>query len=214
MTQQAEIQCTDNGLVTQVLRGEKRLFGQLTHKHNRRIYRICFSVMQDDLEAEEAMQSAYVRAYEHLRQFRFESDFSTWLTRIALNECYARLKKRNRLVSDDHAGHNISDTETPYNRMVTNELRLLIEAAINKLPETYRTVFILREVEGASVAETMACLDLSESNVKVRLSRAKKMLRDKLNDLYKNQELFPFHLSRCNRMAERVLALIGADPEG
>lgn len=210
MNQQQEALPSDKALVAEVLRGEKRLFGELMHKYNRRIFRVCLSVLQDDLEAEEAMQAAYVRAYEHLAQFRFEADFATWLTRIALNECYARLKKRRRLVSDEHAGHHVPDMQTPYNMLVNHELRALMEASVNALPEIYRTVFVLREIEGASVAETATCLDLSESNVKVRLSRAKEMLRDQLSDWYKSHDLFPFHLTRCNRMVESVLAMVEA----
>lgn len=214
MDQQAEATLSDETLVTRVLRGEKQLFGDLMHKYNRRIFRICFSIMQDDLEAEEVMQAAYVRAYEKLAQFRFESEFPTWLTRIALNECFAHQKKRRRVAADSYTGENVSDTETPYKMVITNELRFLLEEAINRLPEKYRVVFIMREVEGVSIAETSACLGLTETNVKVRLSRAKEMLRDNLADYYKSQELFPFHLTRCDRVVERVLALISAYPAG
>jgi len=212
MKQQAEAPLSDNVIIEKILGGEKQLFGDLMRRYNRRVFRVCFSVMQDDLEAEEMMQVAYVRAYERLAQFRFESEFSTWLTRIALNECFARQKKRRRSVPDPHTGNNVSDTETPYKMLVANELRILLEEAVNRLPEKYRTVFVLREVEGLPVADTMTCLGLTETNVKVRLSRAKEMLRDNLSAYYRNHELFPFHLTRCDRVVERVLDAIGVSP--
>ena len=209
MKQQAEAPLSDKTLIDRILRGEKQLFGDLMRRYNQRVFRVCFSVMQDDLEAEEMMQVAYVRAYERLAQFRFESEFSTWLTRIALNECFAQQKKRRRSVPDPRTGNNVSDTETPYKMLVINELRFLLEEAVNRLPEKYRTVFVLREVESISVADTMTCLGLTETNVKVRLSRAKEMLRDNLSAYYKSRELFPFHLTRCDRVVERVLAAVG-----
>ena len=155
------------------------------------------------------MQVAYINAWQNLTHFQFKSSFSTWLTRIMINECLLSVRKRKQLLDmkkgmTDYYQHP-SHKEIAFSKLMNKELKLELETAILNLPEKYRTVFILREIEELSVAETKECLDISEVNVKVRLNRAKALLRTSLSRLYKSGDVFSFHLSRCDRMVEQVM---------
>jgi RNA polymerase sigma-70 factor (ECF subfamily) len=164
------------------------------------------------------MQEAYVRAYQHLNQFAGEAKFSTWLTKIAVYEALGRVKVRGRttdlesiLNSDTRAmPTSTPNTRDPEREAYGQELRLALERSIEALPEIYRMVFVLRSVEGLSVAETAECLDIGPEAVKTRLHRARSLLR---KDLQQRAGLvtahaFPFHLSRCDRVVEAVLRRI------
>lgn len=206
---------TDNEVIARILLGEKDLYAVLMRRYNQRLYRVGMAIINDDAEVEDAMQVAYINAYEHLSTFSFKSQFSTWLTRILINECLLRLKNRRKSINmndsimDKEIHQQLATAEpTPAAQMLNAELKQLLEAAIRQLPEKYRTVFIMREVERMNIAETQECLDLTEVNVKVRLNRAKSMLRNSLSAYYKNEEVLSFHLSRCNRIVERVMAKI------
>lgn len=206
---------SDHEIITRILNGEKNLYSLIVRRYNQRLYRVAMSIINDDSEVEDIMQVAYINAYENLRKFAFKASFSTWLTRILINECLLRLKKRGKSISmnDDimdkelYQQHRI-EVQTPVARMLNSELKVALEAAIARLPEKYRTVFIMREIEDMNVAETRACLDISESNVKVRLNRAKALLKDSLNQFYKKESILHFHLSRCDRMIEQVMSKI------
>ena len=205
----------DNEIIARVLKGEKDLYALLVRKYNQRLYRIGLSVTGDDHETGDVMQTAYIKAYENLAKFEFKSAFSTWLIRILINESLLRIKKRKQsvIVNDALLTGKIyqqysEGSQTPLMKVVNKELKIAIEEAIQQLPEKYRTVFIMREVEDMNVAETQECLALSEVNVKVRLNRAKAMLRESLSAYYKQEDIFPFHLSRCDRMIENVMKRI------
>jgi RNA polymerase sigma-70 factor (ECF subfamily) len=170
------------------------------------------SIVNDDMEVEDIMQVAYIHAWENLSNFAFKSAFSTWLTRILINESLLRLKKRGRSINmnDDNMDNEIyqqdaSRVPTPVSTLLNAELRSLMEHAIRQLPEKYRMVFIMREIEGMNIAETQECLDISESNVKVRLNRAKTLLKESLEPYYKKEEVFHFHLTRCDVMVDHVM---------
>jgi RNA polymerase sigma-70 factor, ECF subfamily len=209
---------SDDAIVQQVLAGRTVLFELLMRRYNERIYRAARAIVRDDREAEDVMQQAYVNAFENLRQFRGQAQFSTWLTRIAVNEALARLKKRDRYtpLHDDHseremsmANHSVSD---PERQAFGGELLNLLESAIDRLPDGSREVFVLREVEDLSTAETAASLGVSEDVVKTRLSRARAALR---RDLFERTgavaaEAFRFHRSRCDRVVAQVLARLAA----
>jgi RNA polymerase sigma-70 factor (ECF subfamily) len=202
----------DVEVIDRILKGEKDLYAVIVRRYNQRLYRIGMSILNDDEEAEDAMQVAYINAWQGLKQFQFKSSFSTWLTRIMINECLFRFKKRKQLmdVRNNLADYyqSASHREIIFSKIMNKELKIELETAILSLPEKYRTVFILREIEELSVAETKECLAISEVNVKVRLNRAKALLRTSLSSLYKSGDVFSFHLSRCDRMVEQVLSHI------
>jgi RNA polymerase sigma-70 factor (ECF subfamily) len=146
-----------------------------------------------------------------LHRFEGKSKFSTWLTRILINESLLWLhhnKRKLRFLSNkapeirSRTTNNL--THTPMQQMMNNELKAILENSIARLPQKYRTVFVMRELENLSTSETSDCLGISETNVKVRLNRAKEMLRDKLIKLESN-EIYAFHLIRCNRIVEQVM---------
>ena len=209
---------SDEDVVTRVLQGQTALFEVLMRRHNERIYRAVRAVLRDDREAEDVMQQAYVNAYAHLRQFDGRAAFATWLTRIAVNEAIARARKQGRYESLDgeedvlesvSAGSAIPD---PERLAFARELAVLLEAAVDELPDGCREVFVLREIQGMSTSETAAVLDISDDAVKTRLSRAKSTLR---RDLLERAGLgaphtFTFHQSRCDRVVAAVFTRIGA----
>ncbi len=205
-------QLNDEEIISGILAGKKQLFELLIRKYNSRLFRVGMSIINDDMEAEDIMQVAYIKAYEKLSTFRHESSFSTWITRILINESLARLKKRKQYVHMAEDNHSQSDTganQNPAHKLLNKELSNALENAMLQLPEKYRLVFVLREVEDMSVAETVATLGITEANVKVRLNRAKSMLRDSLSSYYKNDGVFHFHLSRCNRIVANVMSTLG-----
>ena len=207
----------DNEIIARILTGERDLYSVLIKRYNQRLYRVTMSIINDDAEAEEAMQVAYIKAFENLEKFEQRSAFSTWLTRILINECLLRTKKRNLsfTMNDDMIEHEINQhstnrVQTPLGSILNSELKTILEKAICQLPDKYRTVFVMRELEDMSVAETRECLNLTEVNVKVRLNRAKAMLRNSLATLYKEEDLLSFHLSRCDRVTDHVMKKIGS----
>jgi RNA polymerase sigma-70 factor (ECF subfamily) len=198
----------DNEIISKVIQGEKELYERIIRKYNPRLYRVAMSIVKDEDDAEEIMQIAYIKAYENLGKFEGKSSFSTWLTRILINEGLQILKtkKRHEVMdwSDMSKEKKNIDDSNPLGQVMNQELKLILEHSIEQLPDKYRTVFVMRELENMSVAETMGCLDLTESNVKVRLNRAKEMLRESLSEYYRYNEVYSFHLSRCNRIVEKV----------
>jgi RNA polymerase sigma-70 factor, ECF subfamily len=214
----AVTQLSDEEVVGRVLAGDIALFEVIMRRYNPRLYRVARAILRDDAEAEDVMQDAYVRAHQHLRQFAGRAKFSTWLTRIAVHEALARAKKRNRIEEFDAMTAPLQDdlqsrqpqSPTPEQQLANQQLGTLLEHAIASLPDNYRTVFVLREVEELSTLEAAACLELSEENVKVRLHRAKALLRKELLARAGSTapSVMPFHLSRCDRVVENVFARI------
>ncbi|HRO41574.1 MAG TPA: sigma-70 family RNA polymerase sigma factor [Flavipsychrobacter sp.] len=204
---------SDKEIVERILGGEGRCYEQLIRKYNARLYRIARSIVIDDNDVEELMQCAYIKAYENLAKFHWRSSFPTWLVRILVNECFAFLKRKNRYVSidDDQKTFSNMTTVTPAAIVLNKELAVALENALFDIQEKYRTVFVMREIEDMSIAETAQALDLTESNVKVRLNRAKTMLQQRLNDYYKSDAVFSFHLTRCDRVVVGVFAAVGCE---
>lgn len=202
----------DSELVTRILQGEKNLYALIVRRYNQRLYRVGMGILNDDAEVEDAMQVTYISAWENLGKFKFRSSFATWLTRIMINESLLRIKKRKHFLEmkeDTISQYRQSmSQQNAVSRLINADLRKTLEEAVHKLPEKYRTVFILREIENMSVSETKQCLAISEINVKVRLNRAKSMLRNTLSELYKSEDVFEFHLSRCDRMVDYVMSRI------
>jgi len=201
----------DDEIIARILNGEKDLYSIIVRRYNQRLYRVGMSIINDDPEVEDAMQTTYINAYENLGKFAFRSSFPTWLTRILINECLLRLRKRKKSISmNDENMENVmrqnKEPRTPVTATVNSELRSILNDAIRKLPEIYRTVFVMREIENMNISETKECLNISEVNVKVRLNRAKALLRDILSAQYTKDDILHFHLSRCDRMVEKVMA--------
>jgi RNA polymerase sigma-70 factor (ECF subfamily) len=209
---------TDPEIVRRVLDGETPLFELLMRRHNERVYRTARAIVRDEHEAEDVMQQAYVNAFTHLSQFNGAAQFSTWLTRIAVNEALARMRRRGRYQPMDlnEESSNVESmmvdlgSDTPEKAAATSELRGLLEWAIDTLPDGLREVFVLREVEGASTAETAACLGVSEDVVKTRLSRARATLRRAVIERTgaSAPDVFRFYAPRCDRVVARVLEQI------
>ena len=215
VTVQSELR--DEEVVGRVLAGETALFEILMRRYNQRLYRVSRVILRDDSEAEDVMQDAYVRAYEHLGQFAGRAAFSTWLTRIAIHEALARKRKRGRMDELDAFPANGESMEimkssapSPEAGTATAEARELLEQAIDNLPEAYRAVVMLREVEEMSVAETAESLGVSDAVVKTRLHRAHAMLRKELYARAKGRatDLYQFHAVRCNRVVKAVFEQI------
>jgi RNA polymerase sigma-70 factor (ECF subfamily) len=211
----------DEEVVSRVLNGETPLFELIMRRYNQRLYRIARAIVRDDAEAEDIMQEAYVRAYEHLGQFAGRAQFATWLTRIAIHEALGRVRRRNRV---EQIGGNESEGETemdvpattlnPEEQTSIGELGEALENAILGIPEEYRLVLMMRDVEQLSTSETAAVLDLSEVNVKVRLHRARAMVRKQLfaQAGAEAPSAFGFMGARCDRVVAAVMGRISELP--
>jgi RNA polymerase sigma-70 factor (ECF subfamily) len=212
---QSELQ--DEEVVRRVLAGETALFEILMRRYNQRLYRVSRIILRNDGEAEDVMQDAYVRAYTHLGQFAGKAAFSTWLTRIAIHEALARKRRSGRYQELDALPNNgdsmpmlKSSDPTPEDSTARTETRRLLEEAIEHLPEAYRTVVVLREVEEMSVADTADSMGVTEAVVKTRLHRAHAMLRKELYARAKGRsaDLYQFHAVRCDRVVKAVFERI------
>jgi len=205
---------TDERVVERVLGGETALYELLMRRHNQRLYRIARAILRDDAEAEDVMQDAYVRAYQNLAGFEGRATFVTWLARIALNEALARVRRRSRfqsIDSSDPSNGDLMNTATssgrnPEQESYGRELSGAIEKAVLALPDEYRAVFILRDVEGITTEEAAECLNLTQENVKVRLHRAHAKLRKQLYAALgaTTARCFQFHAVRCDRVVSGV----------
>ena len=215
---------SDADIVKRVRAGERALFEILMRRHNQQLYRVARAIVKDEHEVEDVMQQAYVNAFTHLHQFEERSQFSTWLTRITLNEAFGRRRKMRqsesltRVPSDgnEDAGEFMETVRAPQpdpeRQAYAQELHRLLEEAVDTLPETYRAVFMLRDIEGLSTGETGEGLGIGEEAVKTRLHRARAMVRRSVAARIGGQmgEAFQFHAPRCDRVVAAVLAAIAA----
>jgi RNA polymerase sigma-70 factor (ECF subfamily) len=221
---------TDHEVVERVRSGEAALFEILIRRHNQRLFRVARAIVGDDDEAEDVVQETHVRAYRGLGGFEGRAQYSTWVTRIAIREALARVKERRKFLGFDlmevaAASDRSVPPEDPIMRIpapehrspveetARRELRDLLTGAVDALPRNLRLVFALREVEGLSTEETAAALSLTETNVKVRLHRARRALRRRLETVLdkETRSLYAFHLVRCDRVVDRVFARIQAE---
>lgn len=210
---------SDEQVVLSILGGKIEEFNVLMRRYNQRLYRICRSIVRNDAEAEEAVQEAYLRCYRHLDQFRGESKFSTWLTRIAIYEALSRRRRQSRLVPLElgtEPGARLrpqlaSKQLGPELEAINQDLGRQLEKAIDSLPPSYRTVFVMRHVEGLSTDETAASLMISHETVKTRLLRSRRMLQEKLHSHAEDEpaeHAFPFLGARCSDLIDRVMKRI------
>jgi len=202
----------DGEVVRRVRGGETALFEVLIRRHDQRVYRTVRAILRDEDEVEDAMQQTWIQAYLHLDGFEGAAAFSTWLLRIAANEALGRLRRRARLPAAPEVVEDemMANDEDPEERAAAREAVHLIERAVDRLPTPYRAVFVLRDVEGLSSAETASALGIGEDATKVRLHRARAMLRRTLTELADSAaaQAFPFLAPRCNRMGASVMRAI------
>jgi RNA polymerase sigma-70 factor (ECF subfamily) len=204
---------TDAEVVERILDGEPSLFAVLVRRHNQRLFRIVRAILRDDSEAEDVVQQAHVTAYRQLAQFRGDASYATWLSKIAVNDAYGRIRarKRNVVVSLDDAGGDaiMSRSTTPEDDAYHRELGGLLERHIDELPDNLRVVFVMRDVQELDTAETASTLGLSEAAVRVRLHRARTALQARLTRALESAHVaFRFDGARCDRITHDVLATL------
>ena len=209
---------SDEEIVRRIVAGEGVLFEVLMRRNNQRLYRAIRSIVQVEADVEDVMQQAYVQAFGGLSGFQHNARFSTWLIRIGVNAAIAFGRQRSRFVAreDDTPSEEgpveylTSPQPTPEDSMNSRELGRLLERVLDALPQRYRTVLILREVEGLSTAETASVLGVSDDVVKTRLRRAKLLARDTLGrwTAHHAGRAFEFHASRCDRVVALVMAQV------
>jgi len=215
----------ERNLVERAKSGDQSAFRAIMEQNNQRLYRVARAVMKDDTEAEDVVQETYLRAFFNLSKFRGESSLTTWLTRIALNEALGRKRKQRAMVTLEtvETAQQTSaqiiqfpamNTETdPERSAAQNEIQRLLERAMDALPEPFRVVFVMRDVEEISIEEAATHLGIRPETVKTRLYRARRLLRQSLGGQLAStlKDTFPFAGARCARITEAVLSRLRKD---
>jgi len=206
----------DNELIELVRAGDTDQFAILIRRYNQRLYRVARSITRDENEAEDVTQQAFLSAFQNLAQFAGRAQFSSWITRIAVNEAFARTKKKRRYVAlaaeqEAHAERQDGEAVSPEHDAIRGEARGILERALDELAAHHRTVFVLRDVEELTTAETAAALDITEEAVRTRLHRARAALRELLLDRFglAAADVFPFAGARCDRIVAYVFGRLG-----
>ena len=210
-------QYSDMEVIHQVLVGNTVLFELLIRRYNSYLYKTGRAYGYNHQDTEDLMQETYINAYQHLASFENRSSLKTWIIRIMLNQCFHKAHKhsyqKEKTVAEFTANqsapmsfaHNHSDT---MQSVIKQELGHIIEASLDKLPRDYRMTFTLRELAGLNVAETAEAMKITESNVKVRLTRAKMMLRKEIDKIYSSEDIYEFNLIYCDRIVAAVMKRI------
>lgn len=206
---------SDFAAIDEVVRGNREMFEVLVRRHNQRLFRVGMACLKRRELVEDAMQNAYLKAFLHLPRFRRTASFGTWLTRIMVNECRMLLRKQRSAREDewmdhDHAATPDEAVEPAGHTLSLNEMKNLLEKTIGELPRNYRSVYMLREIEQLSTAETAESLGISPDNVKVILHRAREQLKTRLLESAAGPELFRFDAPQCDPFTARVMALVRA----
>jgi RNA polymerase sigma-70 factor (ECF subfamily) len=206
---------TDEEIIARVCAGETAQFEELMRRYNQRVYRVARAIVKNESDAEDVMQQAYLNAFTHLGQFAQRAKFSTWLTRIVIHEALGRRRRarpgEQTSESEDDAMSRIESAgPSPERQAYASELKRLVEESVDALPDSYRAVFMLREIEGLSTAETAEGLDLGEEAVKTRLHRARAIVRRELFARAggATADAFTFGLMRCDAIVRRVFEQI------
>ena len=210
-------QYTDLEIIQKIIKGEEAIYEMLIRRYNAFLYKIGRTYRYNHQDTEDLMQETYISAYVNLAKFENRSSFKTWLTRIMLNHCFQKKQKfsfQNEITTDTTppTAPMFQQPANTEKNIVNKELGRVLENALSRIDEDYRIVFTLRTLNELSVAETMDVLDLSESNVKVRLNRAKKMLRSEIEKMYSPEDIFEFNLVYCDGMVTRVMAALSRHP--
>jgi RNA polymerase sigma-70 factor (ECF subfamily) len=216
------LQLDDSELVEQARSGHEFAFRVIMERHNRRLYRVARALLKDETEAEDVVQEAYLRAFTALASFRGEASLATWLTRITVNEALGRKRKERPTVEIDAVQEKsaeiirfptMNNDIDPERAAAQREIRKLLEASIDRLPEPFRMVFVLRDVEEMSIEETAGFLGIRPETVKTRLHRARRLLRDSLDKQLAPtlKDTFPFGGQRCARITDAVLSRLPSE---
>lgn len=219
----------DVEIARRVAAGDHLAFELLMRRYNRPLYRTARSILKDDAEAEDVVQESYLLAYRNIKSFRGDAKLATWLTRIVVNEAIARSRKASRRAEiirlDGDMEHN-ADTEEagmsegagaqPEQEAMRTEARRLLEKNIDRLPDAFRTVFVMRALEEMSVEETAVCLGIPEATVRTRFFRARSLLREALSREidFAYEEAFSFDGERCDRIVAGVFTRLQAVRDG
>lgn len=206
---------TDPEIVSKILSGEIALYEILIRRYNPYLFKIGRSYGFNHADTEDLMQETYISAYTALNKFENRSSFKTWLVKIMLHHAYQKKQKfsfQKEIASENflqNAAPMFTQNDTDTGKTIINkELGHVLENALQQIPEDYRMVFSLRELNGLTTAETSEALDITESNVKVRLNRAKSMLRSQIENMYSPEDVYEFNLIYCDRMVEKVMTII------
>jgi RNA polymerase sigma factor (sigma-70 family) len=206
-------QYSDNDIIAKVITGETGLFEILIRRYNPYLYKTGRSYNYSHEDTQDLMQESFISAYLNLAKFENRSSFKTWIIKIMLNHCWQKQQKQSyknetrQEISENSASMFVSPTDTQ-SAIMNKELNNVIENALREVPESYRTVFTLREINGMNVAETADAMNISETNVKVRLNRAKAMLRTQIEKSYSSEDIFEFNLIYCDAIVNRVMERI------
>ena len=206
----------DAALVERAHRREGAAFWLIIKRHNQRLYRVAHAILDDHAEAEDVLQETYIRAFTHLSEFRSEARLSTWLTRIALNEALGRRRQLRPTTGikalEAMAAPSSAYQPGPERAAALADIRRLLERAISGLPEHYRIVFVMRDVEETSIEETARLLGLQPETVSTRLHRARKLLREALQEKVAGvfTDTLLFSGARCDRLTQAVLDRLAA----
>ncbi len=205
----------DNTVIARILSGEKELFEILLRRYNQILYRAVRGYIKKEDEIDDVMQDTYLKAYSKLQQYRGTAAFSTWLIRIGINEALLHIRntKKGQLhLMSNHTDHSekiiqlpATNQMNPEKQAMQKETRQLIEHAIDQLPEKYRVIYLLKEVEGMENSAIGECLGISDSNIKVRLHRAKNLMKNALYQLSSDTAIFEFGNSRCNKLVDYIM---------
>lgn len=214
----ASAELDEAALVARIRARDADAFRTVMQRYNQRLYRVARGILRNDGEAEDAVQEAYVRAFSHLADFRGESSLATWLTRIVMNEALGRLRSQRRMVERGGSALNASEAEIiqfplaakpddPERTLAQREILNLVQKITDELPDVYRIVFMTRVIEGMSIEDTAELLDIPPETVKTRLHRARRLVREQLDEQIGPvlMDAFPFAGRRCERLTTAVL---------
>ena len=209
---------TETEIIRRIKEGETDLFEVLMRRNNPFLYKIGMSYGYGHQDVEDLMQEAFTSAYLNLEKFKQHSSFKTWVVKIMLNQCFhkkQRLSFKNEKTMDTNNEKLVPMFETGqpdgYKKIIDRELSYAIENAIIQMPWEYRVVFVLRELSGMNTIETAESLDISEANVKIRLNRARHMLKKQLETMYSPKDIFEFNLIYCNSVVNKVFSVINVE---
>jgi RNA polymerase sigma-70 factor (ECF subfamily) len=212
---------TDGEIISRILSGGTALFEVLIRRYNPLLYKLARTYGLNHHDAEDVMQETHFAAYCQLRGFRGDAAYKTWLTKIHLHKCYHKANERHMkyeqpddsLITEQSTFmHTSGEKQQTERAIMSRELGRVLELSLQQLPLIYRNVFVLREVEGFSVADTAEMLGVTAVNVKVRLNRAKTLLQKQLERYYSAAEIYEFHFRYCDKIVDGVLDRIGRMP--
>lgn len=208
-----QLELTDLEAVNGVIGGQREMFEVIVRRYNGQLYRVGMAYLRNHAQTEDAMQNAYLKAFLNLERFRGMSAFSTWLTRIMINECLMIIRSRRRYIMETlEDAHERFDRESfvapAVDPLHAQDLKAVLEQAIQFLPRTHRAVYLLREVQHLSTAETAQSLGMSRDNVKVCLHRAREGLKAQLMKTAAGVELFDYPARYCDPMTAQVMRAV------